>query len=75
MTELLEQAVDCARNLPPDLQDEIARMMLSFAGDGADCVPLTPEEDAAIALSMDAADRGEFATEAQRRALWTKHGL
>ena len=75
MTELLERAMDRAMALPPGLQDEIARMVLSIAGDEGDAVPLTPEEDVAIARSMEAAGRGEFATEEQLRAVWAKHGV
>ncbi len=74
MTKLLEQAMDRARTLPPDLQDEIARMVLSLTDDDAP-IALTPEEEQAISRSLEAADRGEFATEGQLRAVWTKHGL
>jgi hypothetical protein len=75
MTKLLDMAVDRARTLPPDLQDDIARMVLSLAGDSDEPVVLTLEEDAAIVRSIEAADRGEFATEAQLRAVWSKYGL
>lgn len=75
MTELLERAMDRAMALPPELQDEIARMVLSIAGDYAGRIPLTPEEDAAIARSIEAAARGEFASDEQVHALWAKHGL
>ena len=75
MTELLQQAMDRAKSLAPDLQDEIARVVLSLVGDDDVRVTLTPEEDAAIVRSMEAADRGEFATEAQIHAVWTKYGL
>jgi len=36
---------------------------------------LSPEEREAIARSKAAADRGEFATDEQVRAVWAKHGL
>ncbi len=75
MTKLLEDVMDRVRALPPDLQDEIARLVLSLVGDEDGPVVLTPQEDAAIARSMEAADRGEFATDAQLRAVWAKHGL
>ena len=75
MTKLLEQAIETARRLPPDEQDDIARTILQLAG-GADVppVPLTPEEREAIAKSKAAAARGEFATDEQVRAVWAKHG-
>ena len=76
MTKLLDQALKAARTLPPDAQDDIARVVLRLAGaDDAALVPLTPEEEAAIAASKAAAARGEFATDEQVRAVWAKHGL
>jgi hypothetical protein len=76
MTKLLDQAVEIARSLSSDAQDDIARVVLQLAGaDDAPSVPLTKDERAAIATSKEAASRGEFATEEQVRAVWAKHGL
>jgi hypothetical protein len=75
MTDLLERAVRIARALPPDMQDDIARMMLTLAGETGTVIQLTPEEEAAIAESEAAETRGDFATEEQIRAIWAKHGL
>jgi hypothetical protein len=77
MTKLLEDAVEAVRQLPADEQDEIARAILALTGGSVDGepVPLTPDEQAAIARSKAAAARGEFATEEQVRAVWAKHGL
>jgi hypothetical protein len=76
MTKLLDQAVEAARNLPPEVQDDIAHLVLRLVGaDDEPPVPLTPEEQAAIAASKAAAARGEFATDEQVRSMWAKHGL
>jgi hypothetical protein len=76
MTKLLDQARAAARSLPPDIQDDIARVVLWLSGaDDEPPLPLTPEEQAAIAASKAAAARGEFATDEQVRAVWAKHGL
>ena len=76
MTKLLDQALAAARSLPPDAQDDIARVVLRLAGaDDEPPVTLTPEEQAAIAVSKAAAARGEFATDEQARLMWAKHGL
>jgi predicted transcriptional regulator len=76
MTKLLDQALEAARNLPPEAQDDIAHVVLRLAGaDDEPPVTLTPEEQAAIAASKAAAARGEFATDEQVRAVWAKHGL
>jgi hypothetical protein len=76
MTKLLDQALEVARGLPSDVQDDIARVVLQLAGsDEITAVALSADERAAIAASKDAAARGEFATDEQVRAIWAKHGL
>jgi hypothetical protein len=75
MTKLLDKAFESACRLPPAMQDDLARLMLSFAGEEGDPVVLTPEEDEALARSEAAAARGEFATDADVRRVWAKHGL
>jgi hypothetical protein len=77
MTQLLDQALEAARGLPPDAQDDIARVVLRLAGtdDDATRVPLSQAEREAIAVSKAAAARGDFATDEQVRAVWSKHGL
>jgi hypothetical protein len=75
MTKLLEQAFETVRGLPSDSQDEIARAILSLAGDEPHAFPLSAEERAAIEHSKAAAARGEFASDDQVRAVWSKHDL
>jgi hypothetical protein len=76
MTKLLDQALKVARDLPPDAQDEIARVVLQLANEDAVApYSLLPDEQAAIEISKAAARRGEFATDEQVRAAWAKHGL
>jgi hypothetical protein len=76
MTKLLEQALEAARSLSPEAQDDIARVVLRLAGtDQEPPGALSSEERSAIVNSQDAAARGEFATDDQVRAVWQKHGL
>lgn len=76
MTKLLDQAVEAARNLPPDAQDNIAHVVLRLTGaDDEPPVSLTADEQAAITASKAAAARNDFATDEQVRAVWAKHGL
>ena len=75
MTKLLDQALEAVRVLPPEAQDDIARLVLQLARDDAEAAALSPDERAAIAASKRAAARGEFATDAQVRRTWAKHGL
>jgi len=76
MTKLLDKALEAARSLPPDAQDDIARVVLQLTGsDESAAVALLPEERLVIAASRAAAARGDFATDEQVRAVWAKHGL
>ena len=75
MTKLLEQAVETVRSLPPEIQDELARMLLQLAGEGLPLLQLSPEEEASLDESLAQADRGEFATDDQGRAIWAKRNL
>lgn len=75
MTKLLDRALEAARNLPSDAQDDIARVVLQLVGsEEVAPVALSADERAAIAASKAAAARGEFATDEQVRAIWAKHG-
>lgn len=75
MTELLEYAAERVRSLPPEKQDEIARVLLRLAGDVEPIHELTPEEAASFAISLRQADRREFASDEQVGNIWAKHGL
>jgi hypothetical protein len=76
MTKLLDQALKAALRLPPDAQDDIARIVLQLAQtDDEPPVALSPEENAAIAKSQAEAARSEFVSDSDVRALWEKHGL
>ncbi|QDM18440.1 hypothetical protein FNL55_22235 [Tardiphaga sp. vice352] len=76
MTKLLDQALELARSLPSEAQDDIARIVMQLAGsDNSAPVMLSVDERAAIAASKAEAARGEFATDEQVRAVWAKHGL
>jgi hypothetical protein len=76
MTKLLDDALEAARSLPPEMQDTIARVVLRLVeADDEAPVVLSADERAVVAISKAAAARGEFATEDQVRATWAKHGL
>lgn len=75
MTELLERAIKRVRALSPETQDDMARVLLSLAGDDEPVFALTPDEETSFANSRAQAARREFATDEQVRAIWAKHGL
>ncbi len=75
MTRLLEQAVEAVSALPDDAQDDLARILLQLAGIDQPAYELTLEEAADIDASLTEAERGEFASDEEVRAVWAKHGL
>jgi hypothetical protein len=75
MTKLLERAFATVRGLSPEMQDELARMLLQLAGEDQPVLGLSAEDEASFDKSLAQAERGEFATDEQVRAIWAKHGL
>jgi hypothetical protein len=75
MTDLLERAVAVTRGLSPDLQDEIARLMLAIADEDLSLVRLSAETEASFAKSLAQAEEGAFASDEDVGAVWAKHGL
>ena len=75
MTDLLDHAIERVRALPPETQDDFARVLLSLADHEAEPIVLTQQEREAIAVSNAAAEHGYFASDEEVRAVWAKHGL
>ncbi|NDW07169.1 hypothetical protein [Jiella pacifica] len=75
MTDLLEKAVEAARRLPPEAQDDIARLVLVLSGEIVEPVAVNAEDRDAILRGQQAALRGDFASSDEISALWAKHGL
>lgn len=75
MTKLFEQAIETVRGLPAEQQDALARLLMQFAAVDQPALELSPHEAASFDELLAQAERGEFATEEQVRAIWAKHGL
>jgi hypothetical protein len=75
MTKLLEKAIEAARKLSAEEQDEIAYAILAAASGSRAPIALSDEEKRAIANSKRAASSGDFAAEAEVASVWRKHGL
>lgn len=75
MTELLERAIERVRALPPETQDDLARVLLQLTGEEQPLYQLTAEEEADLIAADVEIARGEFATDEQVRAVWAKHSL
>ena len=74
MTALLERAIARVRDLPEADQDAFARILLS-AFEPGEHEPEDEETRAAIREGLEQAERGEFASDEEIAALWTRHGL
>jgi hypothetical protein len=74
MTKLLEQGIQAARELPGERQDLAGELLLTLAAS----VPqysLTSEQIEDLKLSIEEADRGQFATDQEMAETWKKFGL
>ena len=73
MTKLVDQAVAAISKLPPETQDDLARLMLALASGSPK--PLTPDEASAIAEAEAEIARGERVPPETVQAFWRAHGL
>jgi hypothetical protein len=72
MTKLLERALEAVRRLPADTQDEIARAMLTLAGDGEASEAVDPAHLPDVLESLAQAKRGQFATDSEVEAAFRR---
>lgn len=74
MTKLLQKALEAVRLLPPENQDEIARAMLSLAGDDSAPEEIDPAHLSDVLESLAQAKRNEFASDAEVEAAFRRFG-
>lgn len=72
MTKLLEKALEAVRHLSPEGQDEVARAMLSMAGDESEPEDIDPAHLADVLESLAQAKRREFATDEEVEAAFRR---
>ncbi|MGI2032387.1 hypothetical protein ACRQ1B_08340 [Rhizobium panacihumi] len=74
MTKLLDRAIEAARELPAEMQDEIAGMLLRFIGeDDGKVYQLTTEEEAELGMAEQEIARGELVEETEMRTILAKY--
>ncbi|WP_105372576.1 hypothetical protein [Neorhizobium huautlense] len=74
MTKLLDRAIEAAKELPAEMQDEIAEILLSFMGeDDGEVYQLTPEEEADLEEADREIERGEVVGEEEVRTILAKY--
>ena len=72
MTKLLEKALETVRRLPPDSQDEIARAMLTLAGNEGELEEIDPAHLPAVLEGLAQANRRAFASDAEVEAAFRR---
>ncbi len=75
MTELLEQAIERMRALPPEAQDDFARVLLRLAGESEAVYRLTAEEEADLIEADAEIMRGELASDTAVEAVFSKYRM
>ena len=72
MTKWLEQALATTGALSPEMQNELARLVFAFTGQDGAVYELSDEELADLEEALGESDRGEYATDDEVAALWSK---
>jgi hypothetical protein len=72
MTKLLEKALETVRQLPSATQDEIARAMLTLAGDEGEPEEIDSAHLPAVLEGLAQAKRREFASDAEVEAAFRR---
>jgi hypothetical protein len=72
MTKLFEQAIETARALSPERQDEIARLVLMLAREDEPVCPMSPQEDNEILQALVEVDRDDLQGEGALRQVLLK---
>ena len=72
MTKLLEKALETVRQLPSAAQDDIARAMLTLAGEGGAPEEIDAAHLAAVLEGLAQAERREFASETEVEAAFRR---
>jgi hypothetical protein len=74
MTKLFEKGIEAVKALPPDQQDLAGELLLSIAETNVAKYRLSAEQIEDLKISIDEADRGEFATDEEVAAAFKKFG-
>jgi predicted transcriptional regulator len=73
MTKLFDMAVEAVSQLSPEEQDKIANTIFEFVDAHTEPNVLSGSELEAIERGLKQADRGEFATEEEVEAVFSKY--
>ena len=75
MTKVLDDAIEKVRRLPEDRQVYVAEILEQIAAAGSGPFVVPDSHRAAVLEGLAEAERGEFVSDEEMAALWTKCGL
>jgi predicted transcriptional regulator len=71
--EQIDEILDRVRTWPIERQEDAAAILLTMEGQDSSVYDLSEEELAEIELALEEADRGEFATDEEMKALFDRY--
>ncbi len=71
--EQIDEILERVRTWPLERQEDAAQMLLMMEEQGTELCELSEEEIAEIKLAQEEADRGEFATDEEIKALFDRY--
>ena len=69
----IEEIFERVRSWPVERQQDAAAMLLRMEEQGTEFYELSEEEEAEIKLALEEAERGEFATDEEMKALFDRY--
>ena len=75
MSPRLARAIEAAKTWSPDRQDAAADVLERIDGLASDPMRLDPEDRADLELALDEVRRGEFASDQEVAAVFSRHGV
>lgn len=73
MIKRLEDVLGRVRSWPRERQEDLVRVLETMEQSGADAYRLTGEERALVEAGLAQAERGEFVSDADMEAFWTRN--
>lgn len=74
MNQLLKKAMTAVEALPPEEQEDIARLVLSLANKDMEAEDIDPSHLPSVLTGLSQADRGEFASDDEVAATFRRFG-
>jgi predicted transcriptional regulator len=71
--EQIDAVFERVRTWPIERQEDAAEMLLTLEQQGTDVYELSDDEIAEIELALEEAERGEFATDEEMKALFDRY--